>query len=113
MEDVPLSPMGKHWQPKKHAEISGGTDDRIRVNHLPQGSILAEARFPSKLTALQVSCCEKLASSPLFAKLPQFEWAWQNPDKSRHLRSHDTNYQEGQYIFKRDAGRNRVERKAM
>lgn len=50
--------------------------------------------FPSKLTALQ------------------FEWAWQNPDKSRHLRVavSDPEYQ---YVFKRDARRNRVERKAI
>ncbi|GMK55221.1 hypothetical protein CspeluHIS016_0202770 [Cutaneotrichosporon spelunceum] len=42
----------------------------------------------------------------------QFEWAWQNPDKSRHLRVavSDPEYQ---YVFKRDAHRNRVERKAI
>lgn len=43
----------------------------------------------------------------------QFEWAWQNPDKSRHLKSTPNGGEKGQYIFKKDARRNRVERKAM
>ncbi|KLT45404.1 hypothetical protein CC85DRAFT_269197 [Cutaneotrichosporon oleaginosum] len=51
--------------------------------------------FPSKLTALQ------------------FEWAWQNPDKSRHLRKEEQGGDEAQYMFKRDTRRNRVERKAI
>ncbi|WVW84080.1 structure-specific endonuclease subunit SLX1 [Kwoniella bestiolae CBS 10118] len=50
--------------------------------------------FPSKLTALQ------------------FEWAWQKPELSRHLREYDT--QTGEDIgpiFSKDAKRNWVERK--
>ncbi|BEJ16365.1 hypothetical protein CspHIS471_0509700 [Cutaneotrichosporon sp. HIS471] len=42
-----------------------------------------------------------------------FEWAWQNPDKSRHLRVNVSKDTECQYIFKRDARRNSVERKAV
>ncbi|KAK4688284.1 structure-specific endonuclease subunit SLX1, partial [Tremellales sp. Uapishka_1] len=50
--------------------------------------------FPSKLTALQ------------------FEWAWQKPELSRHLRSRiaDTRNETGP-MFKKDAKRNWVERK--
>ncbi|BEI93345.1 uncharacterized protein CcaverHIS019_0509730 [Cutaneotrichosporon cavernicola] len=43
----------------------------------------------------------------------QFEWAWQNPDRSRHLWVNVSKDTECQYIFKRDARRNSVERKAI
>jgi structure-specific endonuclease subunit SLX1 len=59
---------------------------------------LADIRFPSKLAALQVGVAPDSADT-------QFEWAWQKPELSRHLR------EEGLPMYKKDNKRNWVERK--
>ena len=56
-------------------------------------------RFPSKLTALQVG------SKPWSKTNFKFEWAWQKPELSRHLRQGD------EVRFKKDNKRNHVQRK--
>lgn len=69
---------------------------------LPKQTLRSSSRF------------ETVTDSGVLRRLSQFEWAWQHPELSRHLHSHHPLSDEGTgQIFKKDARRNRVDRKAL
>ena len=81
-----------------------GRVDFVDMGYIDHG---LRSSFPSKITALQVS--EAYLTG---AEIIQFEWAWQKPELSRHLRLRDPNSgEELGPMFQKDAKRNWMERK--